>query len=73
MNCPKCLTKLERINTNKIFYGNIVVEDIAALKCEKCGETYFGEKAYDSTLKKVQEVRTEIPVPILTKIKMMFL
>jgi hypothetical protein len=45
-----------KIKTNKIFYGNIVVEDIAALNCRRCGELFFDERAYDSTLQKVQKV-----------------
>jgi len=73
MNCPKCDVKMQKIKTKEVFYGNIAVENIDALKCKKCGEVFFDENAYDSTVKKLQEIKEKIPVSVLAKIKMLFL
>ncbi|MCX6798709.1 MAG: YgiT-type zinc finger protein [Candidatus Diapherotrites archaeon] len=72
MNCPKCNLKMQKVRENQVFSGNIVVEAVPALKCPGCGEKFFGEKAYDSTLKKVQEVKGKIPLQTLAKIKALF-
>lgn len=73
MNCPECNVRMHKARTTQVFDGNIIVENISALCCPKCGEKFFGEKAYAGTLQKVQEVKREIPVPLLAKIKVLFL
>lgn len=73
MNCPKCNIRMQKVKTNEVFYGNMVVECIDALKCKKCGETFFDENTYNDTLARLQEVKQKIPVSTLAKIKMLFL
>ena len=69
MQCIKCESRLEKTKTSRTFFGNIIVEDIEALKCKNCGEEYFDEKSYDKTLKKIREIKGKIPEQLMNKIK----
>lgn len=71
MKCNVCRSKTVPVTTKEVFYGNIVIDNIKAHKCEKCGELYFDEATYDKTLKKVREIKQKIPMPLMSRIKLL--
>jgi len=73
MKCFECNGKTEKIKTSKVFSGNILIENITAFKCKKCGELFFDEASYNNTLKKVKEIKQKIPAMVLSKIKVVMI